>query len=493
MTEIIIILCGTWSIVAIARTWLGARRRRRRDCPHALSQYAAAACYFANMKRARAMDSNQEDLDSWDKYSDGDPSSYGDGDMEDSLYPESDVESSRQDTNNSLTQPPSTAEPAPEDDGEQYTYFRCTGGSEWYSQAIDNEYGDYYYDTPMDDSNAAGHCTRCHGEDRRDGTRNGVNEWCEHFRICEETLYTTMTMDGWACCDCRTTSLSSLWTTQLESPVCCRPTSYNFLWTRRLKSFRSKGSLWTTQLESPVCCRPTSYNFLWTRRLKSFRSKGFIEYTPVCSNGLLLAMDTGHVPQCPKVNPFNRPNSDTFLTLQSLCIQTIAEARPRSVAVKDLDRIGPGTVIVTNRPLCQRQHRSSSLDCFEWTTSQDFHSNRNTNVYVFYFQPPHPVWIDKLPPSLSKRVLRYYVNRHLLLNVSIHVLYVLRFNWEELSPQQLYDDITNEPKSKFLHIYYCQHAHPEYTLHSSDGQFYCYQHMKEDIPTDPQNTTNLPT
>lgn len=397
------------------------------------------------------MDSDQEDPGSCDEYSGGDPAAYADSDMKDILYLDSDAESN-QETNNTQS---STIESAPEDDGEEFTYFRCTGGSEWYTQAIDHEYGDYCYATPMDDDACIGRCTRCHSEGSA-----VTNEWCEHFRICEETLHTTMTMDGWACCDCRTTSLSSLW---------------------------------TTQLESPIFCRPTDLNYLWTRRLKSFKSKRFIEYTPVRSNGLLLNMDTGHVPKCPKVNPFNRPNSDTFPMLQSLCIQTIAEAHPCSVAVKDLDRTGPGTVIATNRPLCQREHHSSSLDCFEWTTSQDFHENRNTNVHLFYFQPPHPLWINQLPPSLSKRVMRYYMNRHLLLNVSAHVLYILKFKWEELSPQQLYDDITNEPKSKFLHIYYCQHAHPKYSPPDSDGQL--HQNMEEcntDGPVDSESDTNLP-
>ena len=379
------------------------------------------SCYATNMEQDNPNDPDNE-------YSDGDPTTYGESSMKDSLC--SDAESDHEANN--------TPELVDPDDGEQYTYFRCTGGfSEWYSQAIDNEYGDYPYDTPMDDPNySIGKCTHCHSGEDGDAIPN-AKEWCKHFKIREETLFTTMTMDGWACCDCRTTSLSSLW---------------------------------TTQLESPVYCRPTDYNFLWTRRLKSVRSKGYIEYTPVRSNGLLLSMDMGHVPKCPKVNPFNRPNSHTFPTLQSLCVQTIAEARPCSVAVKDLDQVGPGTVIVTNRPLCQCEHQSSSFDCFEWTTSQDFHDDHNTNIHLFYFQPPHPQWINQLSSSLSKRVIRYYVNRHLLLNVSIHVLYVLKFRWEELSPQQLYDDITHEPKSKFLHIYYCQHAHPEYNPQGSDGK-----------------------
>ena len=384
------------------------------------------------------MDSDQNQSDSFgdpldisDEYSYGEPFAYSDNDTEDVLYLDSqpsrchcsqaeNIAESGAAKNNEEFQTISTSTTESEEDDDHNTYFRCTGGREWplYTQAIDCEYGDYIYDTQIDEVSKY---THCHSDDS-----TGTNKWCDHFRICEETLRTTMTLYGWASCDCRTTSLSSLWTTRLEQPIVERAYKYNF--------------------------KPIK-----------------VEYTPVHSDGLLLNMDMGHVPQCPKVNPFKRPHSDTFPTLQSLCVQTVAEARPCSIAIKDLELV-PGTVIATNRPLCQLEHHTSLLDCFEWTTSQDFHDNRNLNVHLFYFQPPHPLWISQLPPSLSKRVMRYYVNRHLLYNVSIEVF--ITFKWEELSPQQLYNEITKKPKSKFLHIYYCKHAHPEYDPRGSDDKLH---------------------
>ena len=332
---------------------------------------------------------DNDPLDTRDQYSYSEPSTHGDIDLdEDTLYPDGQLNSTDRQAETQKTVP--------------WYDLRCTGGREYYRQAIDHEYGDYRR-APIEDK-VDGRCVRCQAE-----SVDEVKEWCDHFRIREETLKANMTVDGWASCDCRSTSINSISTTVLGTPV----------------------------------------------------FDGFCEFTPVYSDGQLLDWDTAHVPKCLHVNPFNRPHSDKFPTLQSMCVQTIAEARPLSVVVKDID---PRIIVATNRPLCQREH-SSPLDCFEWTTSEDFHDNCNANVHVFYFQPPHPQWINLLPPSLSKRVMRYYVNRHLMLLTTGPSD---SFKWEELSPQQLYHEITNEPNTKFRHISYCQHAFPKVDLWNSD-------------------------
>lgn len=50
-----------------------------------------------------------------------------------------------------------------DDDNDSYTYyFRCTCGTDWYTQANDREYNDYDYARPID---GVGKCSRCHGDD----------------------------------------------------------------------------------------------------------------------------------------------------------------------------------------------------------------------------------------------------------------------------------------------------------------------------------------